>query len=174
MSSLPPNGRRVTAPRWRLRRPETGHHSTSTSLVISPEERESLSSAIKNTRWSDYSKKPRVEQRSFLRLIEKKSQEAARNLKWQRANRDKVAAQSRRRYARKRGAAGSLTANEWKTLCEYYENQCLRCGTEGKMTVDHIVPLSKGGSNSIDNIQPLCGRCNRIKATKSTDYRHQT
>ena len=48
----------------------------------------------------------------------------------------------------------------------------MRCGsTDEDLTVDHIVPLALGGSNTIDNIQPLCSACNGIKGCETTDYR---
>lgn len=34
------------------------------------------------------------------------------------------------------------------------------------MTIDHIVPKSKGGSNLIENLQPMCNTCNAQKADK--------
>lgn len=75
------------------------------------------------------------------------------------------------RRARRRKAGGRFTRQEWDALCERQGHACLRCGAVGKLTVDHVVPISAGGVNTIDNIQGLCGTCNRSKATKHTDYR---
>ena len=76
-----------------------------------------------------------------------------------------------RRRANKAGNGGSFTIEEWIALCEKYDNKCLGCGNIDKMTIDHVVPLSHGGSNSIDNIQPLCLYCNQSKHDKIIDYR---
>lgn len=55
-----------------------------------------------------------------------------------------------------------------------YNYSCLRCNKKDiELTIDHIIPLSKGGSNNIDNIQPLCRSCNSLKGTKVIDYRNE-
>jgi 5-methylcytosine-specific restriction endonuclease McrA len=45
---------------------------------------------------------------------------------------------------------------------------CTSCGSPGTavnpLTVDHIVPLSKGGTNARENLMVLCYRCNRTKS----------
>lgn len=78
------------------------------------------------------------------------------------------------RRARLRNAEGSFTAAEWEELKTHYAHRCLCCGLrepEIKLTVDHVIPISRGGSNEISNIQPLCLTCNLSKSTKSIDYR---
>lgn len=76
-----------------------------------------------------------------------------------------------RRRAQKRNSEGSYTQIQWKALCELHDNRCLCCGEQKPLTVDHVIPLSKGGTNNIDNIQPLCKSCNSKKWQQSTDYR---
>ncbi len=67
---------------------------------------------------------------------------------------------------------GDYTLEEWADLCEKYDNKCLCCGKSNvKLTVDHVIPVSKGGQNTIENIQPLCKSCNSKKRTSATDYR---
>lgn len=73
------------------------------------------------------------------------------------------------RRARER-AGGTFSLDEWNSLCEKYENRCLNCGAP-ECTIDHIIPLAHGGSNTIDNLQPLCLGCNLKKGTKTIDYR---
>ena len=45
---------------------------------------------------------------------------------------------------------------------------CQACGTRRKLTVDHIIPESRGGPLALDNLQTLCGSCNSKKGDKLT------
>jgi 5-methylcytosine-specific restriction endonuclease McrA len=84
-------------------------------------------------------------------------------------------ARVRKRWAQEKGAEGSCSAVEWKEILSFYGNKCLRCGVEGsecKLTQDHIIPVSAGGSHWPENLQPLCQPCNSAKgARNSIDYR---
>lgn len=90
--------------------------------------------------------------------------------KWREDNKDLKNSYQRNRQHRLRANGGSVTHQEWLDLCAYYGNVCLKCGKE-ETTMDHVVPVSKGGTHSIENIQPLCGSCNSSKGTKTIDYR---
>ena len=90
---------------------------------------------------------------------------------WQKAHPEARRIQSQRRRCRKINAPGSHTQQQWLALCAKHNNLCLRCGQRKPLTQDHIQPLSRGGSNYIENIQPLCMNCNQVKFTKTIDYR---
>ncbi len=75
--------------------------------------------------------------------------------------------------AKRRRAPGSHTLAEWEKLkrqCNYTCVCCRKREPEITLTRDHIRPLSKGGSNNIGNIQPLCSACNNVKYTKDINY----
>lgn len=56
---------------------------------------------------------------------------------------------------------GKHTSEEWLALLSVFDHQCVFCGTGGKLSKLHVVPIHKGGSDSIDNIQPACPSCSR-------------
>lgn len=49
--------------------------------------------------------------------------------------------------------------------------RCLCCGETEKIELDHVIPVSLGGSNDVDNLQPLCRSCNSKKADRYIDFR---
>lgn len=70
------------------------------------------------------------------------------------------------RRARKIAAGGSHTLQEWNRLMECHQSRCVICKVHNDaspLTRDHIIPISKGGSDDISNIQPLCRSCNSRK-----------
>lgn len=86
---------------------------------------------------------------------------------------ENVLFQNRQRKFRKNHNGGSHTLREWKDLKEKYNFTCPCCYKSEpniKLTEDHIIPLIKGGGNSIDNIQPLCHSCNSKKGEKEIIY----
>lgn len=95
------------------------------------------------------------------------TKERDRTKKWRKDNPEKQRFMEKRRRARLANAEGSHTLKEWLLLKKQYGNMCVYCQkTEVKLTQDHIIPLSKGGSDYIENMQPLCFSCNSSKQTK--------
>ncbi|MDP2159445.1 MAG: HNH endonuclease signature motif containing protein, partial [Flavobacterium sp.] len=76
---------------------------------------------------------------------------------------------NKKRAARKSDNGGNFTIGEWELLKKQYGNSCPSCRrkeSDISLSIDHIIPISRGGSNSIENIQPLCGSCNSKKHIK--------
>lgn len=136
----------------------------------------------------DYLSRPqsRTQEQNHARYLKDREGYKRRSQQWRERNRDKDSEGSRRwqrenpvakraikhqRRARKQANGGSYTVQEWNELCARYDHRCLCCGEHKPLTVDHVLPLSLGGDNTINNLQPLCLACNVRKHAKHIDYR---
>ena len=108
------------------------------------------------------------------------------SLRWQRANRDQVREANRKwqtatrerfrwmvndyEWRDRAGHGGGNVVrfdfDQFEARMAYFGGQCWLCGSPDASEVDHVKPLSKGGSHMLSNIRPACGPCNRRKASK--------
>lgn len=91
---------------------------------------------------------------------------------WKKANPAAGLAANVRRRARKLGAQGSHTTAEWLAICKKQRGKCADCKLRKPLARDHVVPLSRGGTDFAYNIQGLCKSCNSRKKAKLMDYAH--
>jgi 5-methylcytosine-specific restriction endonuclease McrA len=133
--------------------------------------REELNRKAKERRQKDLEHYREIGRKSYERHAEERRRSS---LEYHKQHPEKTIAATNRRRALKLAAEGSHTEEEWQELKAFYNYKCLCCGKrepEIKLTRDHVIPLTQGGSDSIDNIQPLCARCNSKKTNKYIDYR---
>ena len=75
-----------------------------------------------------------------------------------------------KRRAKIKEIVNTLTTKEWLDILEKYNYECVYCGVEfdceNLPTKDHIIPISKGGNNTKENIVPACQSCNSKKGVK--------
>lgn len=62
-----------------------------------------------------------------------------------------------------------LTSTEWLAILAQADGHCAYCDKEAKLTLDHVIPLSKGGTHSKDNVVPACLHCNSSKGNKTLE-----
>ena len=117
-----------------------------------------------------YSKEYRKKHPEWRKLYNKKYKEKfpSYNKNWRKNNMDKVRMNRKRMKLKRKGVIGSHTLTEWQELKDKFNHCCAICGMQEPfigqyyiwLTEDHIKPITKGGNNFIENIQPLCFICN--------------
>ena len=83
--------------------------------------------------------------------------------------RKRVIAQQRRE-ARKRNQGGSgVTRAQWEEVLEDHDHACAYCGSDGPLHMDHVTPISRGGSHDASNVVPACQPCNSSKNDRTVE-----
>ena len=89
---------------------------------------------------------------------------------WIKNHPEKMASYQAQAHARRRGAQETehpLTAAEWLYIKAVYDSRCVYCRRKlKKLTQDHIIPVSKGGKHTIENVVPSCQSCNSRKGNR--------
>ena len=65
-----------------------------------------------------------------------------------------------------RGRTKKFPLQEWFATVEVFDHRCAYCGSSAKLTVDHVLPVSRGGDNAIENLIPACLTCNLKKGAR--------
>ncbi|MFX1478488.1 MAG: HNH endonuclease [Promethearchaeota archaeon] len=65
--------------------------------------------------------------------------------------------------AKVKGKSRHIPAEVKREVWKRDKGRCVNCGGKEDVEYDHIIPFSKGGSNTATNIQILCKRCNLEK-----------
>jgi 5-methylcytosine-specific restriction endonuclease McrA len=76
--------------------------------------------------------------------------------------------------ARRLSVPGTINRKEWFLLRFAYGFRCASCGRVAALTLDHIIPMWRGGCNWLFNAQPLCLVCHRSKTLQEEYARHDT
>lgn len=68
-----------------------------------------------------------------------------------------------RRARKMQNGCFPISRRDVARLLERYRHRCAYCGTTGKLQLDHVIPIARGGRHSIGNLVPACSRCNGSK-----------
>lgn len=115
-------------------------------------------------------------EREGIRSKRIEAAKAAHGSKWERKLEDPdedglSAAQKRSRRLSIARSIATHTEEEWRGLLVFC-GKCVKCkNPSDRLVKDHIQPIYQGGSDGIENLQPLCPGCNSSKGADSTDYR---
>lgn len=126
--------------------------------------------AVWNRRWRQHNRERKNE---LGRLWRANNPQAARSStrRYRQRHSEKERARNQRRKAERRAVEGQYTAEDLHELWRLQEGQCAYCGNDlnGEYHVDHVHPISRGGTNWPENLVLACPKCNETKHDKLVD-----
>ena len=117
-------------------------------------------------RWKSVSEEKRVRRRADHRRFYARNAQALRERgrRYQEQNPEYKRMSEQRRRARKLGnGVFDITRKDMERILR---GPCAACGSNDTITLDHVVPISRGGRHSVGNLQPLCRPCNSSKGAR--------
>ena len=94
----------------------------------------------------------------------------ARMRQWRKDNPLKAKTHDDNKKAKRLGAKGSHTLEQWLSKVAFFGWRCVYCKkelTQETLTKEHMLPLVRGGSNWVANLAPACQHCNATKRHKT-------
>jgi HNH endonuclease len=96
---------------------------------------------------------------------------------WRESNPYVVAMTAARKRAAQLGILSTLTAEEWRQVVEEANFLCHICGTSvcfeigslNRLSLDHVLPMSRGGKNVKENVAPAHNRCNKARSNMTME-----
>ncbi|UIW13337.1 HNH endonuclease [Mycobacterium phage Marge] len=105
---------------------------------------------------------------NHARYLKERERRLAYSREYQKRNPDVPKRAKRKRRALIAGRETfTITQRDWLRLVRRHNHRCFYCEAPGPMSMDHVVPISRGGRHSIGNIVPACISCNSSKRDRT-------
>lgn len=96
-----------------------------------------------------------------------KDRRKAMSREWARSHPEyRVVKEARRRSRKAANGVRRFTAADWRRVVNRHGGRCFYCSAVAKLTLDHVVPISRGGWHAEGNIVPACQPCNLSKGAR--------
>jgi hypothetical protein len=160
LASVDPIENRARARAWQMANPERVRAGERARRALNPEHYLKISRAWRAAN--------REKQNATCRAWRARHPEKAKEvvLRYHLKNPEiAVVCSSRRRFRIKQSPI-HFTVDEWRSVKKRQKGKCIDCGKKAKLTVGHLIPVSRGGSNGIMNIAGQCFPCNARQHAK--------